>query len=272
MKRTLALCTAMLLTGSALAQHDNKSAPKMPEMPKQAQDAAKKAMEGAKPGTEPAKDAQPAGGPSEAEMKAWMEAATPGEPHKWMAKLAGDWETSMTIFDPSMGTSEGKGTMKVTMVMDGRYQHSFYKGDFMGAPFEGSGLMGFDNITKKYQSVWADNMSTAMMMSTGDYNKATQELTMTGEFTDPTTMKKLQTREVSKFIDDNRWTMTFFHTKDGKEAKVMEINYTRKGTAPAAATPAAPGAEKSAVEKAKEDAVKKAREAVEKAKEGMPGR
>ena len=252
MKSMIAVCTALLVAGSALAQHDQGTTkPKMPEVPKQVQEGMKKAEAPA--------------GPSDAEMKAWMEAGTPGEAHKWMAKLAGEWETTMKMYDPAMGESEGKGTMKVEMVLGGRFQHSFYKGEFMGQPFEGSGLMGYDNVGKKYQSMWADNMSTAMMSSAGDYNKDTHELTMLGAFTDPTTKKEIKTREVSKFIDENRWTMTFFHNKDGKESKVMEISYTRKG---AAAAPAKDDA--AAIEKAREQAAKAAREAREKAKDMMP--
>jgi hypothetical protein len=272
MKLTIAVCTALLVAGSALAQNDKPKMPKMPEVPKQVEDAAKKAAEGMKKDDHAKPGEAPAGGASDAEMQAWMAAAKPGVQHEWMAKLAGEWTTEMKMFDPAMGESGGKGTMKVEMVMGGRFQHSFYKGEFMGAPFEGSGLMGYDNVTKKYQSTWADNMSTMMMMSTGDYNKDTQELTMTSEFTDPTTMKKIASREVSKFIDNNRWTMSFFHTKEGKEEKVMEINYTRKGAAAATpATPATPAKDQSAVEKAKEEAIRKAKEAAEKAKQQMPG-
>lgn len=268
MKSIIACCTALLIAGTAFGQHD-QSAPKKPDMPKQVQDAGKKAEEGMKHAdhADHANANKPAGGPSEAEMKAWMEAATPGEQHQMLAKMAGEWTAVTKMFDPSMGESEGKGTMRIEMVMGGRYQHSFYKGDFMGQPFEGAGFMGYDNVTKKFQSTWGDTMSTMIMMSTGDYNKDTHELVMTSECTDPVSKKTMPTREVSKFIDDNHWTMTFFQTKDGKESKMMEINYTRK-----AAAAASPAAEKSAMDKAKEEAMKKAKEAGDKMKDKLPGR
>ncbi len=243
--RGLCLCTALALACPALAQHE---APKIPDA---AKDAAKKAVDAVKQ-AEPA-HGNPAGqGMTEQqqkEMEAWMAAAQPGKPHEWMAKLAGEWDTSMKMFDPSMGEAGGKGTMKVVMVHGGRYQHSFYKGEFMGAPFEGSGLMGYDNVSGKYQSVWGDNMSTMMMYSTGDYDVKTNTLTMSGSFTDPVTKKPVKSQEVSTFKDENNWTMTFFHEKDGKMEKVMEIAYTRAGGKPAA--------DKSATDKAK-DAIKNA--------------
>lgn len=260
LKRTIAVCALLCWSSGTLAQHDTGMPKKVDAGMKKVQDAM------------PSGDAK-AAGPSEEDMKAWMEAGTPGAHHEWMAKLAGNWNCDSKMYDCPMEMSESKGTMEVKMVFGGRYQHTFYKGEMMGQAFEGSGIAGYDNTTKKFTSVWTDSMSTAVMVSHGEFNKDTQELTMLGEFADPTTKKMIKSREVSKFIDDNHYSMTFFHTKDGKESKAMELNFTRAGTAPTAT--AAPAASKPAdqgmMDKAKEEAMKKAKEAAEKAKQKLPG-
>lgn len=256
--RGLCLCSMLAIaTPAVLAQNDK---PKMPEAVKDAAKQAQDAMKKAEP---------PAGMPQmtedqQKEMEAWMAAAQPGKPHQWMAKLEGSWKTTMKMFDPAMGESSSQGEMKIVMIHGGRYQHSFYKGDFMGQPFEGSGLMGFNNITGKYESVWGDSMSTMMMVSYGEYDVNTNTLTMRGSFADPVTKKPIKSREVSQFKDENNWTMTFFHEKNGKEEKVMEISYVRQGDKPAA--------DKSPMDKMKDDAMKKAKDAIDKAKPNMPGR
>lgn len=261
-KQAITLCTVLCLSGAAFAQHDGDMKKKVDDAMKKVQDATK--APAAKDGS-----SDPMPGCSPEEMQAWMEAGTPGDAHKWMAKLAGTWDCATKMFDPAMGTQESKGSMEITMLFDGRYQQGKFRGDMMGQPFEGLSTMAFDNVSKKYTSTWIDSMSTMMMLSTGTYNKDTHELVMQGEMTEPLKKTKITTREVSKYIDDNHWTMTFFHTRDGKEAKVMEMHMTRAGAAPAPA--AAPANDKGAIDKAKEEAMKKAKEAAEKAKQKLPG-
>lgn len=270
MKRTLALITAAVLgtcsfTAATLAQHD---APKAPTMPKSVEDAAKHAQDALKGETKTDKktDAAPAGSPTPEQMKAWMDAATPATEHQWLGKLAGEWDAVVKMFDPNMGASETKGTATSTVVLGGRFLQTNYKGEMMGQPFEGLGIMGFDNISKQFQSTWMDNFGTFQMHSAGTMNKDTHVMEMTSDFVCPMTRQNCKAREVYTFIDENHYSMTFFNTMTGKEEKCMEIHYTRKGAAPAAT----PAADKGAMDKTKEEAMKKAKDALDKAKEKLP--
>ncbi|MFY1048118.1 DUF1579 domain-containing protein [Chryseobacterium sp. GP-SGM7] len=164
--------------------------------------------------------------------KAWMDYATPGEMQKMIAKADGNWSGETTMWmenggKPMMSTSEATNKM----MFDGRYQMSSHKGNFMGMPFEGMSILGYDNAKKKFVSSWIDNMGTGIMTMEGDWNASKKSIEFKGKMTDPSRPgKDCDVREVFTFIDDNTQKMEMFgpDAKTGKEFKTMEINYKRK--------------------------------------------
>ena len=64
--------------------------------------------------------------------------------------------------------SEMKGTSECKWVLGNRYLHMTFKGDFSGMPFEGRGVLGYDNVRKTYFGAWIDNFSTGIMNSVGE--------------------------------------------------------------------------------------------------------
>lgn len=232
------VCCAMVMTSAAMAQETrdgNKTPPGMKDMPKDI------------PQEMPGMDS--------AEMEAWAKAGTPGEMHEWMSKWAGKWDCKNTVTMEGAPPMESQGTMTVEMLMDGRYSHTNYKGDFMGQMYHGMGTMGYNNVTKKFESTWVDNMSTGTMMSKGTLSADKKTLTMEGEFQDPIRGQTIKTREVTKYEGDDKFTMNFYHTIDGKEQKVMEIACTRASKA----------------SKMEDEAMKKVKEAEQKMKKMAPG-
>lgn len=169
---------------------------------------------------------------SAAATKAWMEFATPGEMHKMLAKFDGNWTGTTTTWMEEGAkpmTSQSECTNK--MIFDGRYQHSTYKGNFMGMPFEGMSIMGYDNAKKKFVSTWIDNMGTGMMHAEGDWNPAKKSIEFKGKMTDPSRPEKdCDVREVYTFTDDNNHMLEMYGPdwKTGKEMKTMEIKFVRK--------------------------------------------
>ncbi|AZA47879.1 DUF1579 domain-containing protein [Chryseobacterium carnipullorum] len=164
--------------------------------------------------------------------KAWMEYATPGDLHKMLAKYDGNWAGTSTMWMEAGGkpvTNPSECTNK--MIFGGRYQQSNYKGNFMGMPFEGMSLMGYDNARKKFVSTWIDNMGTGIMHAEGEWNAAKKSLEFKGTMADPARPgKECNFREVYVFTDDNNHTMEMYgpDSKTGKEYKSMEIKFTRK--------------------------------------------
>ena len=178
-----------------------------------------------------AKDAVPAAMPdSAAMMKAWMDFATPGAMHTWMAKTNGTWEAEvsqwMSADAPPM---KAKATNVQSSALGGRYVTGKFTGTMMGQPFEGMSLMGYDNGKKMFTSTWVDNMGTGLVRMAGTYDEATKTLNMKGSQTDPMTGKDSDIREEMKMIDDNTYTMTMYGAgMDGKEMKFMEGTFKKK--------------------------------------------
>lgn len=168
---------------------------------------------------------------SAAMMKAMQDYMTPGEMHKWMASMNGKWDAQVISWmkgpDKNPDTSKASGENK--MVMGGRYQQTNFKGMMMGMPFEGLGMMGYDNAKQKFVNTWIDNMGTGIMEMEGTYDPATKTLNMSGKSTDPMTKKDCDMREVFTMTDDKHQTLEMYGTQPGqKEMKMMEIHYTKK--------------------------------------------
>ena len=164
-------------------------------------------------------------------MKAWQAFMTPGDIHKMLAKSDGKWTTETTLWeDPSKPPTKSAGTCMNMMVLGGRYQESVFKGTMMNQPFEGRGLLAYDNGKKVFVNTWVDNMGTGITKLEGKWDDATKSITFTGKTTDPLTGQDSPMKEVFTIKDDNHHMLEMYMTfPDGKEFKTMEIIFTRAG-------------------------------------------
>lgn len=161
-------------------------------------------------------------------MEAMMRAGTPGEPHKKLDVFAGNWNATVRSWvAPGTEPVVMEGTSTTRWVMGGRYLEQRFTGTFFGMPYEGLGYTGYDNVKKQYWSTWMDNMSTSMMMSTGNVDGATWSFT--GSMTDPMTGKDGPAETKVVVRDGERHTMEMWAPgPDGKMFRMMEIAYSRK--------------------------------------------
>ena len=162
-------------------------------------------------------------------MKKAMEAATPGESHKRLEALVGNWTTSSKMWmDPTKAPEVSKGSAKHQLILGKRFLKEEYKGTFAGKPFTGNGLLGYDNVKGKYISLWYDSMSTGVMSGEGDYKAASNEIEMSNRYSCPMTGGEVQSRTVTRFVNKNEFVFEMYSTgPDGKEVKAMEIVYKR---------------------------------------------
>jgi len=166
---------------------------------------------------------------SEAEMKAWQTYMAPGEVHKMMAAYIGEWSDEITMWmAPGAPPEKTITTSKSEMIMGGRYQVSKSTGTMMGMPFEGMGLMGYDNAKKVFTSTWIDNFGTGTLTMEGTWDDQTKSITLKGKMVDPMSGKEVMTKQVIKFIDKDNQVMEMYDNKTGTEVKTMEIKSTRK--------------------------------------------
>jgi hypothetical protein len=163
-----------------------------------------------------------------AAMEAWQKAMTPGDGQKKLEPLVGSFDVKVkTWMDPSKPPDESTGTSVNTWVLGDRFVQMKYDGVFLGAPFNGIGYTGYDNVSKKYVSTWMDTASTGMMWSTGTMDGKT--LSTKAMVNDPMSGKTTPVDEKLTIADNDHLTLEMEGKgPDGKMFKMMEIQYTRK--------------------------------------------
>lgn len=174
--------------------------------------------EGAKPALDP-----------KSAMDAWMKAAVPGPDHKVLDQFTGRWTAKVRMWmDPSQPPEESEGTAEGKWLMDGRYVQVDHTGTAMGQPFHGMSIMGYDNVSRKYASLWIDTMGTGLYNYSGGYDAKTKTFTMHSSLVEPGAGARFQVRGVTQFKDDGTYTYEEYHKgADGKEVKVLHIIFTR---------------------------------------------
>lgn len=165
----------------------------------------------------------------QAMMELWNKLATPGEPHKLFASLAGSWTTQTKEWmEPGKPPTESTGTAEMKMLLDGRFLYQEYNAQMMGQPFSGIGIDAYDNMSKKYVTAWMDTMGTGIFVMEGTASTDGKTITLKGSHPEPGG-GKMTHRAVWKIVDNNTQTFDMYGAHHGgKEMKMLEISYTRK--------------------------------------------
>ncbi|MCK6498474.1 MAG: DUF1579 domain-containing protein, partial [Nitrospira sp.] len=159
----------------------------------------------------------------------WKKLAVPGEPHKTFAGLAGSWTAQTKEWmEPGKPPMESNGTAEIKMLLDGRFLYQEYHGQMMGQPYHGIGIDAYDNLTKKYVTVWMDSMGTGLFMMQGSAGPDGKTITLKGQHAEPGG-GQMKHRAVWKILDHDHQTFEMYGEHHGqKEMKFLEIVYTRK--------------------------------------------
>jgi hypothetical protein len=169
---------------------------------------------------------------TETEMMAiWTKLATPGAEHELLGRYVGEWKVVMKGWmDPHQPPTEGKGRASIAALHGGRVRTEKFGGEMMGMPFEGWGMVGFDNATQKYWMTWTDNMSTGLMYSAeGALSPDKKTLTYFATMDKPATGEKnVRVKYVYRLIDDNHFDFESYELPKTGEIKTLEIHYTRQ--------------------------------------------
>ena len=165
----------------------------------------------------------------QAMMEAYAKLATPGEPHKQLASLAGSWTTKTKEWmEPGKPPTESAGSAEMKTLLDGRFLQQEFTGDMMGHPYSGIGTTGYDNLRKRYVSTWIDSMGTGVFVMEGTASPDGKTITLKGQHAE-LGGGQMSHRAVWKIVDANSQTFDMYGTHHGgKEMKMMEITYTRK--------------------------------------------
>jgi hypothetical protein len=163
---------------------------------------------------------------SQEEIKKMEAAGTPGPEHKTLNAFVGDWKAEVKCWMQQGGQpSVTHATSNVKWILGGRFLEEDFHGEMMGKPFTGHGLLGFNNTKQKFQSVWMDDVNTAMFTSEGKGESGNKVITLEGRADCPATGEKdIPMKEVFRVHSQDEHVLEMYH--NGK--KTMEIIYTRQ--------------------------------------------
>ena len=158
-----------------------------------------------------------------------MARMSPGPMHAKLKPLVGTWiMTGKWRMTPEAPWQDFEATVEREWILGERFVEEEVESEFMGQPFEGRGIIGYDNTREAFTMVWVENMSTGTWFSTGRLEGST--LSFEGENSDAMTGEKSKwSKSVLDLSSPDKHTFKGY-SKDaqGKEFQNMEMVETRK--------------------------------------------
>lgn len=157
-----------------------------------------------------------------------QEPPTPGPQHLKIARSAGSWDCVIDMIGEDGKPTQSKGTTEARMLLGGLWLVDEFKGDFMGAPFEGHGTTGYDPAKGKVVVTWIDSWTPSLLLLEGDFDASGKVLTVSGMGVGMDG-KPAKYRNVTTWHSDDKFVFEMHVTgSDGKEVKGLTITYTRR--------------------------------------------
>lgn len=150
--------------------------------------------------------------------------ASPTPEHAELMKGVGEWEGTLTMFVPGMPETPSPCSESVGAIGE-LWTVSKFTGDVMGAPFTGSGSLGYDVERKLFVGTWIDSYTTRLTTMEGRMDPAKQALVMSYKAPDPATGEMAKHRIETVHQGPDAYTSTFFI---GEGTKHMVIAMKRK--------------------------------------------
>jgi hypothetical protein len=154
----------------------------------------------------------------------------PGEHHEHLDRLAGTWEFTAQIWVPGQDDPvESSGTLSSVWILAGRFLRTELTSTFMGQPYEGVGIDGYDNAAGHYVATWVESTGTAMSTLEGACDTEGRVRTMNTATRDPASGETLEIKSVTTVLNDNSYMYeSFVVGSDGTEVKQLELVARRR--------------------------------------------
>ena len=151
---------------------------------------------------------------------------TPGPEHAVLKEDVGTWDATVELLMPG-GPPPSKGVETNAMACSGLCLATDFKGEVMGAPFEGHGLTTWDPARKLYIGSWSDSMTSGIATTEGTWDAAKKVLNST-MLTPDGTGGTVKLRSTVEYSAGKRVFTLYQPSPDGKDAPSMRITYTRQ--------------------------------------------
>jgi Protein of unknown function (DUF1579) len=167
----------------------------------------------------------------------------PGEMHKRLNALVGEWNVDMSLFIAG-GTAEkpivanGLTCHREWMAETGnRHLRDITQGTIGGNPYYRFGILSYSTMDKRYEWNTVDALNTNMMTYKGAKDSATAggDIVMSGEFTDQGVLgdayvgKNIGQRTVIKIESPDRHVFELYFTPPGEKERLAARGiYTRR--------------------------------------------
>ena len=174
--------------------------------------------------------------PDKEVMARFAAAATPGDAHARLAKLAGKWTASGRFrVGPEVPWGKFKAEVTFESLLGGRFIQERILGPRIGKErYEALNLIGFDNTKGKYIMRGSSCFQTSIYTLEGVSSQATsgegasEEISLFGEIFDPASGKDLPLKFVYSLRGSDSIVLTSYGTSaEGKEYLATEVTYQR---------------------------------------------
>jgi hypothetical protein len=160
----------------------------------------------------------------------WAALSRPGPSHKLLEMFAGQWDVKLTFWsDPKATGESSKGTSEISWILGGRFLQENFRGQLGGEEYLGFGIMGYDNGSRTFKTVWADSLNTAITTASGRYDPDTSTFALESQLYDPlvsgvkTILSTLQVNSANSYT----FSMTDV-SPDGRRFTSLEMQYSRR--------------------------------------------
>lgn len=172
--------------------------------------------------------------PSEADMEAmmqeWQALMTPGEAHKRLEPLVGDWTTTTRMYMAGPGSEPmvSEGEAHAHWILDGRFLLQEVKSEMRGVPYTGYGVSGYDSIRNTYVGTWIDSTSNWILTMKGTVDQSGKVFTAYGEMDEPDLgVYGRLVKYVTRIESEDKHVFEVYDLHVGDDYLVFDITYER---------------------------------------------
>jgi hypothetical protein len=165
----------------------------------------------------------------DAYLRALVEAGKPGPEHQKLQPFVGDWAFTVKVWtDPSQSPAEATGTVERRWILDGRFIQERFQAEYKGKTFEALGLIGYDNVQKKFTIVRACGLRGTISQGLATCDGSGTKFVCAKEECCPLTGQKVQGREEILIDNNDRIVMNMYRTVQGKEVKTEIVSIRKR--------------------------------------------